>query len=105
MSEFYPKVWLLHESSNNILSPDRRMSIATLGGYGYLTGLCKGVPVYSSKEAWRMIRANARLIQAAPEMYECLMQIVNGILRRKTIKKLLARIDGEGDMYETYYSD
>ena len=45
-------------------------------------------------------RANARLIAAAPEMYQHLRLILNGEFSSDDVEQLLARIDGEEERHE-----
>ena len=45
-------------------------------------------------------RANARLIAAAPEMYQHLRLILNGEFSSDDVEQLLARIDGEEEKHE-----
>ena len=45
-------------------------------------------------------RANARLIAAAPDMYQHLRLILNGEFSSDDVEQLLARIDGEEEKHE-----
>lgn len=107
MSEFTKGKWIYDDESNYIFNDDKQMTIAQIRGWGYLTqklGL-------SDDEAYEVQQANARLIAAAPEMYELLKKFavnitVTGLLNKNQIfpvnlmlvesaKRLLLGIVGE----------
>ncbi|MBR1439050.1 MAG: hypothetical protein IJ587_10995 [Synergistaceae bacterium] len=48
-----------------------------------------------SEQSERLRNANARLIAAAPEMYQHLKLILNGEFSSDDVEQLLARIDGD----------
>ncbi|MBR1486299.1 MAG: hypothetical protein IJ597_03490 [Synergistaceae bacterium] len=107
MSEFTKGKWIYDDESNYIFNDNKQMTIAQIRGWGYLTqklGL-------SDDEAYEVQQANARLIAAAPEMYELLKKFavkitVAGLLNKNQIfpvnpvlvesaKRLISRIDSE----------
>lgn len=51
--------------------------------------------VFGLKVNPELTKANARLIAAAPEMYQHLKLILNGEFSSDDVEQLLARIDGE----------
>ena len=96
MSKFTKGKWEYGEPLGVVFSEDTCAVIATVHGAG--TGSCFNL----SPEG----QANARLIAAAPEMYEMLKEELiptsdyGGILsfsREDKLKKLFARIDGKED--------
>jgi hypothetical protein len=57
----------------DVLAADGRMKVCDIRGWGYLTGKGGGLALQNS-EAEAIQLANARLIAAAPELYEALAQ-------------------------------
>ena len=99
---FTPGPW---EAENEyecaVYTYDRQMKIADIRGWGYLTGKGQGGMGLSSTEATKIQNANARLITAAPEMYELLKRLneTEDFFEMadvsKEIPELLHRIKGE----------
>ena len=84
MSEFTKGKWIIDRDGSAIFSDSEDCYVAELS------------PANSDEQ----VAANARLIVAAPEMYELLKKILddtqNGqFAREDLLKELLARIDGE----------
>ena len=75
MSKFTQGKWKADDFAIYIFSEDEKMTIAQIRGWGYLTGKGSGGMGLSDEEAYSIQEANARLIAAAPEMYELLKEI------------------------------
>jgi hypothetical protein len=97
MSEFTKGEWTADEFGAYVFAHDNQMMICKMRGDGYL--MLNGL---SDKEIIEVQKANARLIAAAPEMYELLKVLVQReydntvtALLALEAEKLLARIDGE----------
>lgn len=58
-----------------VYAHNHQMKIADIRGWGYLTGKGQGGLGLSSAEASKIQNANARLIAAAPEMFEFIKEI------------------------------
>ena len=96
MSDFTPGKWTTDDYGGYVFAHGADMMICQMRGAGYLRS--QGV----SEEGIIAVQdANARLIAAAPEMYELLEVWVNIQAQptlkeaRKRASELLARIDGE----------
>ena len=117
MSKFTKGPWAADDFANYIYifeANEPNMMIAQIRGWGYLTG--KGGLGLSDGEAYEIQKANARLIAAAPEMYEMITKLVDGITIAELLnvmqvvkvnpvliesaKRLLARIDGKEEHHE-----
>ena len=86
MSEFTKGTWIIDTDGNGIYSDTEEYQVAYISYINY----------NKNKE----MQANARLIAAAPEMYEMLIfalkEAENGhLMDGELIKDLLARIDGK----------
>lgn len=97
MNEFTKGEWVADDMGEYVFAHEFDMMICQMRGWAYLKA--QGL---SSDEAIDVQKANARLIAAAPEMYELLTSFVHqgtydsfitAILRNKAYE-LLARIDG-----------
>ena len=86
--------WTADDMGCYVFAHDEQMMVCMMRGWAYLKG--QGL---SDEEAIEVQKANARLIAAAPEMYELLMDYpadpaeqIAWLIRRHS---LLARIDGK----------
>ena len=104
MSKFTQGKWKADDFAIYIFSEDEKMTIAQIRGWGYLTGKGSGGMGLSDEEAYSIQEANARLIAAAPEMYELLqdaaeeLTFVESESSEELIEKILAlsdRINGK----------
>ena len=97
MSEFTGGKWVTDDSGKYVFTkmPEDLMMVAQMRGWSYLTGVLN----LSAKEAIKVQKANARLIAAAPEMYELLKVWTNIQAQptlmnaRKRAQELLELID------------
>ena len=106
MSNITPGKWEADEEGEYVFTrtPFNLEMVAQMRGWGYLTSSGKAGLHLSAEEAIEVQKANARLIAAAPEMYELLKdynadpaeQIAWLISRHN----LLARIDGKDANHE-----
>lgn len=107
MTKFLQGKWIADDVGEYVFTrmPEGCLiTVAQMRGWGYLTGI--GGAHLSSNEAIEIQKANARLIAAAPEMYELLkvwtqiqVQPTLNIARDKA-RELIARIDGEEAEHE-----
>ena len=106
MSKFTPGKWEADEEGVYVFTrtPYNLEIVAEMRGWSYLTGSGEAELNLSAEEAIEVQKANARLIAAAPEMYNLLKEELiptsdyGGILsfsREAKVKELLARIGGE----------
>ena len=106
MSNITPGKWEADEEGEYVFTrtPFNLEMVAQMRGWGYLTSSGKAGLHLSAEEAIEVQKANARLIAAAPEMYELLKEELiptsdyGGILsfsREAKLRELFARIDGE----------
>ena len=108
MSNFTPGKWEADEEGEYefMQTPFNKEMIAQMRGWSYLTGKGRGELHLSSEEAIEVQKANARLIAAAPDMYELLKRSAGDLgfaclLRLSNeYKDLFARIDGEETEHE-----
>ena len=86
-----------------VYAHNNQMKIADIRGYGYLTGKGLGGIGLPDEEAKKIQDANARLIAAAPEMYELLLAVAANPTTNYSSKiaDLLCRIKGDEDEEET----
>ncbi|MBR0251027.1 MAG: hypothetical protein IJQ77_08080 [Synergistaceae bacterium] len=103
MSEFTKGKWTADDMGEYVFAHGFNMMICQMRGWAYLKAQC-----LSSDEIIDVQKANARLIAAAPEMYEMLFTLFNAeyispldieILRRKW-EELIPRIKGEVDEHD-----
>lgn len=83
MSKFTKGKWIYDDETNYIYDHNKQMPIAQIRGWEYLTqelGL-------SFDEAYEVHQANARLIAAAPEMYELLKKFMVNITVAELLNK------------------
>lgn len=102
MSKFTQGNWEADDFGEYVFThaPEGLEPIAQMRGWSYLTGIA-GLNL-APEQAIEVQKANARLIAAAPEMYETLQSLV-GVLsvhsysQEEAVKicQLLARIDGK----------
>lgn len=104
MSEFTKGKWTADDMGEYVFAHGFDMMICQMRGWGYLHGTLGLTP----DNVIEVQKANARLIAAAPEMYEMLFTLFNAeyispldieILRRKW-EKLIPRIKGEVDEHD-----
>ena len=103
MSKFTPGKWEADEEGEFVFTrtPFNLEMVAQMRGWSYLTGSGYAELNLSAEEAIEVQKANARLIAAAPEMYELLKKSaedfeIAGLLRLSSeCKELLARIEGK----------
>lgn len=103
MPNFTKGKWTADDMGEYVFAHSFNMMICQMRGWAYLNA--QGL---SPDEAIDVQKANARLIAAAPEMYEMLFTLFNAeyispldieILRRKW-EKLIPRIKGEVDEHD-----
>ena len=103
MNEFTQGKWTADDMGEYVFAHEFDMMICQMRGWAYLKA--QGL---TPNEIIDVQKANARLIAAAPEMYEMLFTLFNAeyispldieILRRKW-EKLIPRIKGEVDEHD-----
>lgn len=108
MSDFTPGPWKAEtEYECAVYAHNNQMKIADIRGYGYLTGKGLGGIGLPDEEAKKIQDANARLIAAAPELFEHLQTALTYLSKPtpqakinelfRTARPLLRRIEGEED--------
>ena len=94
MTEFTKGKWTADDMGEYVFAHSFDMMICQMHGWAYLNA--QGL---SSDEAIDVQKANARLIAAAPEMYELLRECMNKIHSfdetYRLIENLIERIDGD----------
>lgn len=109
MNKFIKGRWYADDCGRYIFTKGENIPIAEIRGWGYLTGSLG----LSDDEAYKIQKANARLIAASPEMYDWIKRFLrrigvtanNGYVDEcrvhgdiREILALLKRIDGEEDV-------
>ena len=98
MTEFTKGKWTADDMGEYVFAHGFDMMICQMRGWAYLKA--QGL---SDEEAIEVQKANARLIAAAPEMYEVLKEVLNapdfaygmGFSFCRQVDDILARIDGK----------
>ena len=98
MTEFTKGKWTADDMGEYVFAHGFDMMICQMRGWAYLKA--QGLSDY---EAIEVQKANARLIAAAPEMYELLKKVLNapdfaygmGFSFCRQVDDILARIDGK----------
>ena len=98
MTEFTKGKWTADDMGEYVFAHGFDMMICQMRGWAYLKA--QGL---SDDEAIEVQKANARLIAAAPEMYELLKEVLNapdfaygmGFSFCRQVDDILARIDGK----------
>ncbi len=90
MSKFTKGTWKLNKHFDVVSENGQFIALCCIRhkklGYHYI----ENIKLYNEET-----KANARLIAAAPEMYQHLKIILNGEFSSDNVEQLLAQIDGE----------
>ena len=103
MTQFTKGIWTADDMGEYVFAHGYDMMICHMRGWAYLKA--QGL---SGDEAIEVQKANARLIAAAPEMYELLKEVLNapdfaygmGFSFCRQVDDILARIHGKEENHE-----